>query len=162
MERLWAPWRNTYILKAQSGEGGCIFCDLPRENQDQKNFIVRRGKTAFVLLNIYPYNNGHLMVAPYRHIATLPALTEEESLEIMKLLAQAETTLRKIMKAENFNIGINLGRAAGAGYDEHLHFHLVPRWNGDTNFMPVVCNTKVLSQSLEESYRLITSSWQEK
>lgn len=102
------------------------------------------------------------MIAPYRHIATLPALTDEENLELMRLLAQAETTLRKSMKAENFNIGMNLGRTAGAGYDEHLHFHLVPRWNGDTNFMPILSNTKVLSQSLEEAYKLITSNWQEK
>jgi ATP adenylyltransferase len=162
MDRLWAPWRNAYILQAQKNENRCIFCELPEENEDEKNFIVRRGKTAFVILNIFPYNNGHLMVAPYRHIARISSLKKEESLEMMELLAQAETTLRKTMKAENFNLGMNLGRAAGAGFDAHLHFHLVPRWNGDTNFMPVISDTKVISQSLEEVYKLLSANWAKK
>lgn len=162
MDRLWAPWRNAYILKAQKGKTGCIFCELPKEKNDRKNFIVYRGEKSFAILNIYPYNNGHLMIAPYRHIASLTSLNKEENLEIMKLLAQAEATLRKTMKAENFNLGMNLGRVAGAGFDAHLHFHLVPRWNGDTNFMPVISDTKVISQSLEEVYRLLTTNWQEK
>ncbi len=159
MDRLWAPWRNKYILSAISGSEECIFCRLPREKNDKKNYIVFRGKTAVVMMNIYPYNNGHLMIAPYRHIATLTKLTAEENLELMELLAQAEATLRKAMKAENFNLGMNLGRVAGAGFDGHLHFHIVPRWSGDTNFMPIISDTKVLSQSLDQAYQLIKSSW---
>jgi ATP adenylyltransferase len=151
MERLWAPWRMGYVSKA--GEGECIFCVKPKESSDEKNYIVKRGKYCFSMLNIYPYNNGHLMVAPYRHVPDLLDLREEEIVEMMQMLRELEAKLKKLLKPDGFNIGINIGRAAGAGFEGHIH--IVPRWNGDTNFMPVLSDTKVISQSLEELYKLL-------
>ncbi|HNW58266.1 MAG TPA: HIT domain-containing protein [bacterium] len=150
MDKLWAPWRMEYI--EQEKPQGCIFCDKPRETRDRENLILYRGTECFVIMNFYPYNNGHLMVVPYRHTADLEGLTQAERLEMMSLLGRCAGILTAQMHAQGFNIGMNLGRVAGAGIDEHLHFHIVPRWNGDTNFMPVTGHTKVLSQGLQESW----------
>ncbi len=150
MKRLWAPWRMEYIQQAKPA--GCIFCDKPEQERDRENLILYRGRHSFVIMNYYPYNNGHLMVVPYRHTADLAGLQEAEQLEMMGLLGRCTRILTEAMKSQAFNIGMNLGRIAGAGVDDHLHFHIVPRWNGDTNFMPVAGNTRVLSQGLTESW----------
>jgi ATP adenylyltransferase len=150
MDKLWAPWRMEYIL--QEKPQGCIFCDKPKENRDRENLILHRGKFCFVIMNFYPYNNGHLMVVPYRHTADLAGLSPEEQTEMMALLGSCSRILTQSMSAQGFNIGMNLGRVAGAGVDDHLHFHIVPRWNGDTNFMPITGHTKVLAQGLQESW----------
>lgn len=150
-ELLWAPWRLTYIEK-ESPTGGCIFVDLPALDADRENLILYRGNNAFVMLNAYPYTNGHLMIAPYRHTAELSDLDEATLLEINQLLASGVRWVREAYHPDGFNIGVNLGRSAGAGIPSHIHWHVVPRWDGDTNFMTTVGNVRVLPQSLEESY----------
>lgn len=150
---LWAPWRLTYIEKpAQSSGTGDIFVDLPAENDDRKNSILFRGTTAFVMLNAYPYTNGHLLIAPYRQVADIDLLDDAELLEINQLLAQGVRWLRTAYKPDGFNLGVNMGKAAGAGIPVHIHWHVVPRWNGDTNFMTAVGEVRVMPQSLEASY----------
>lgn len=152
--KLWAPWRMKYIEGIDTDDAGeCIFCSKPEEDNDDANFIVYRGKTCFVVLNIFPYNNGHLLVVPYRHTCELSDLDDETVLEMNSLTATIVETMKEIMRPDGFNIGMNLGRSAGAGITDHLHIHIVPRWNGDTNFMPVISGTKVISESLEDSYR---------
>jgi ATP adenylyltransferase len=158
-ERLWAPWRLTYIEKASADKGktgGCIFVDLPAESDDRRNLILYRGKTAFVMLNAFPYTNGHLMVAPYRHTAELSELGDDELLEINQLVARCVEWVTAAYKPDGFNIGVNLGEAAGAGIPDHIHWHIVPRWNGDTNFMTTVGEVRVLPQSLEESWERLS------
>mgnify|MGYP001098176976 CR=1 FL=1 len=155
---LWAPWRMGYILGPR--EEGCIFCDKPKENQDERNLILLRGRHCFALLNLYPYSNGHLMIAPYRHVGRLPDLTQDECLEMMSFAQRAVAALSQAVNAEAFNLGINQGGAAGAGIEEHLHLHVVPRWEGDTNFMPVLGAAKVIPQALEETYRLLRQALQ--
>ena len=153
MEYLWAPWRIKYIEKIISnGDGSCIFCDKPAQNKDAENFILYRGELNFVIINRFPYNSGHLMVVPYHHVAALDKLSGEELNEHYKLVARCSSVLKKIMKPDGFNIGMNIGRVAGAGIDKHIHSHVVPRWNGDTNFMPVIAGTKVVNESLEDTY----------
>lgn len=155
-ERLWTPWRMAYIRRAADGgddSDGCIFCDLVAENADEKNHIVGRGRLTFVILNAFPYNPGHLMVAPYRHIADFVDLTDEELAEAMVFTRHAVRALRDDSGAHGFNLGMNLGTVAGAGIADHLHMHLVPRWGGDTNFMPVVAQTKVLPELLSETWQ---------
>lgn len=154
-ERLWAPWRFPYIEKAKGDASSCIFVELPAQQNDRENLILFRGALAFVMLNSFPYTNGHLMVAPYRHTANLSDLTNEEMLEVTKLVAQSVEWLKSAYKPEGFNVGLNLGRAAGAGIQDHLHWHIVPRWSGDTNFMPVIGEVRVLPQSLEDSYDVL-------
>jgi len=132
---------------------GCIFCEKTREKRDEENLILYRGKDAFIIMNAFPYNNGHLMVAPYRHVPTLENLKNDELLEVFKLVNFSLRILREAMNPDGFNIGVNIGRVAGAGIEEHVHVHIVPRWNGDTNFMPVIANTKVISEGLSETYR---------
>lgn len=139
-----------YISKAD--EASCIFCELPRQNNDEENLLLLRGEACFVLMNRFPYNPGHLMIAPYRHVENITGLTGEEASEMMALLARMERVLAEKMNPQGFNIGINLGRIAGAGFG-HLHAHIVPRWSGDTNFMPVVADVKVVSEALVETYR---------
>jgi len=151
MDRLWAPWRIEYILKFQ--DEGCIFCTKPAENHDTKNLILHRGEFCFVIMNYYPYNNGHLMVVPYRHISELTNLSEMENKEIMELLTRCTEVLKQKMSPHGFNIGMNLGAVAGAGVKDHLHLHIVPRWNGDTNFMPIAGHTKVISEALEQTWK---------
>jgi len=151
--RLWAPWRSRYLTRKQSS--GCFLCKAARSKQDRQNHVILRGKRIFALLNRYPYNNGHLLVAPYRHIGRLSAIT---SLEWMELLPVSQTLigrLKKEIRPHGFNLGVNSGRGAGAGVPGHFHLHIVPRWRGDTNFMPVIGGTKVIAQSLDELYRLI-------
>ena len=154
MRRLWAPWRMAYIKEIEKITE-CIFCSKPLEDKDDKNFIVYRGKFTFVILNIFPYNSGHLMVAPYRHIGNLEDINKDESEELWHLLNISVKTLKEVFNPDGFNIGINLGKAAGAGFDEHVHFHIVPRWTGDTNFMPVLGETKVIPEALKETYERV-------
>ncbi|HMS55621.1 MAG TPA: HIT domain-containing protein [Fimbriimonadaceae bacterium] len=153
-EQLWAPWRLSYIQKAdaEAAKGGCIFVDLPAQDSDRENLILFRGQHAFVMLNAFPYTSGHLMVAPYRHTADLNDLNDEELLEINQLVRDCTNWIKSVYKPDGFNIGVNLGRAAGAGIPNHVHWHIVPRWNGDTNFMTTVGEVRVLPQSLSESW----------
>jgi len=153
MKLLWAPWRVKFIR--QKKQKTCIFCNKIRQKNDKKNFVVYRGKHNFVVLNLYPYTNAHLMVVPNRHVGDLELLSKDELYELFDLVRQMVKILKKTHKIDGCNIGINLGKAAGAGVDEHLHVHIVPRWLGDTNFMPVVSNTKVISESLNETYKIL-------
>ncbi len=150
MERMWAPWRLEYIVKDKPD--GCIFCVFPCENEDEKNHILYRGEHSFVIMNAFPYSNGHLLVAPYRHINKLEELSYEETGEIMQLTKKCVTALRAICNPDGFNIGINQGTAAGAGIADHIHLHVVPRWNGDINFMPVFADVKVIPEALATTY----------
>lgn len=152
-KRLWAPWRMAYI-RAQKKEKGCIFCNRLRKpkSRDRENLIVFRGKRAFVILNRFPYTSGHLMVAPNEHIANLEELDEETFFELFVLIKRSILAIKKAFSPHGFNIGANLGECAGAGVKDHLHFHVVPRWVGDTNFMPVVGNVRVVSQDLKKTY----------
>lgn len=154
--RLWAPWRQTYITRTQKGaSSSCLFCAKGRSRADARNLVIARGPLAFTLLNLFPYNNGHLLIAPYRHVGTLGALTEEEWRDLFHQAEEGIHRLQRAMKPEGYNLGLNLGRAAGAGIPGHLHLHILPRWNGDTNFMPTLAQTKVISQSLRAAYRLL-------
>lgn len=158
MEKLWAPWRMAYIeVKTPSG---CIFCEKPPEERDPENLILHRGRTAFVILNAFPYNNGHLMIVPFRHTAELESLSGEERDELMALTQWSTRLLTAALRPDGFNVGMNLGRVAGAGIADHLHMHVVPRWNGDTNFMPVISDTRVLPDSLEHSYAKLRAAMQ--
>ncbi len=151
MERIWAPWRIEYIERAK--EGGCILCQKPRENNDEANFILYRGQNNFIILNAFPYNPGHLMVAPYRHIANLQDLTDNEIKEHLDVVKRAVKLLTEVLKPVGFNIGLNIGKVAGAGIEYHLHTHIVPRWQGDVNFMPVLSDTRVISEALAATYK---------
>jgi ATP adenylyltransferase len=155
MEQLWAPWRMQYISKGDESAtaGGCIFCVFPSENNDEERLILFRGERAFIILNAYPYSNGHLMVTPYRHTANLDDLEDAEMLEMMTLTRQGVNQLKKAFKPDGFNIGMNMGRVAGAGIADHVHIHIVPRWSGDTNFMPVLGDVRVIPESLAAVYR---------
>lgn len=151
MEHIWAPWRIEYIL--QTEQSGCFLCLKPKEKNDELNLILHRGEGNFIILNSFPYNPGHLMVAPYRHIGQLDMLSDAESKEHFDMVKLSTRLLTEIMKPAGFNIGMNLGKVAGAGLDNHIHTHIVPRWQGDTNFMPVVANTKVLPEALAATYK---------
>ena len=151
MEQLWAPWRIEYIEKTR--EGGCVLCQKPREDDDEANFILFRGQSNFVILNAFPYNPGHLMVAPYRHTANLQDLTDEEAKEHCNLVKKGLELLKETLKPAGFNVGLNIGKVAGAGIEGHLHTHIVPRWQGDANFMPVLSDTRVISEALIATYR---------
>lgn len=159
VDRIFAPWRSEYILSSDKKEEGCIFCDFPKENKDEENLIIHRGKLCFVIMNRYPYNAGHLMVIPYRHLHDFTKLTREEVAELMQTAQKAVEVLTKVMSPHGFNLGMNIGKVAGAGIDRHLHLHIVPRWNGDTNFMPVVGDTRVVSEALESAYRRLKEAW---
>jgi ATP adenylyltransferase len=158
VDRLGSPWRMEYIAAAKEpGEDeGCIFCDLPAVGDDDAVHILARAELAYVLLNSYPYNPGHLLIAPFRHTGELESLEEPELRDIDRLLQRSVTVLRAEMDPHGFNLGMNLGRVAGAGVPGHLHWHVVPRWNGDTNFMPVVGQTRVLPELLEETQRKLS------
>ena len=153
---LWAPWRMEYVQNTDK-ETECIFCCKPREPDDKANLIVYRGQYTFVMMNRYPYNNGHLMVMPYRHTSELDSLSQDEKLELFDLLIDSQRVLKEVMKPHGYNVGMNLERTAGAGIVDHLHFHIVPRWDGDTNFMPIVGHTKVISEGLEETWEKLNS-----
>ncbi len=156
---LWAPWRIEFIRGEK--EKRCFMCDLeqPGTFPQEEALIVYRGKTAFVILNRYPYNSGHLLVAPYRHLGDISELTAEERVEIMDLCIKGKEVLEKLMKPSGYNVGFNLGAAAGAGVADHIHLHIVPRWNGDTNFMPVIGDTRVVPEALEDTAELIRKAW---
>jgi ATP adenylyltransferase len=153
MKILYAPWRITYIKWFSKKERECFLCEVSRDEDDARNLVVHRGQSCFVILNRYPYNNGHLMIAPYRHVRRITDLGDDELLEMIKLLKLSIAALESEYKPDGFNVGLNIGKAAGAGLEEHIHLHIVPRWVGDTNFMPVLANTKVIPESLEESWR---------
>lgn len=156
-EQLWAPWRFEYVREADSKEGveGCFFVELPKQSDDRKNLILYRGETAFVMLNGFPYCSGHLMIAPYRHTPDMGDLSPAELLEIGSLMAKSMEWLKKAYSPQGFNVGANIGRAGGAGVPSHLHFHVVPRWSGDTNFMTTVGEVRVIPQSLDSAYDLL-------
>jgi ATP adenylyltransferase len=146
MDRLWAPWRLSYVTSAQVPPSDCVFCDA--SSGRDIDLVVLRGRHTYVILNLYPYNNGHLMVVPKRHLAALEALTADEQVELMQLARLSEMALNEAYRPQGINVGINLGKAAGAGIESHLHVHLVPRWSGDTNFMTAVGETRVLPEEL--------------
>ena len=155
-ERLWAPWRFEYVTTADKpDDNGCIFVELPAQDDDRENLILHRGETAFVMMNRFPYTSGHLMVAPYRHTAEIGELNDDELLEANKLVSSCVGWLKEGYGPEGFNVGINIGKAAGAGIDSHIHWHVVPRWAGDTNFMTTVGDVRVLPQGLHESYDML-------
>ncbi|MCH8955657.1 HIT domain-containing protein [candidate division KSB1 bacterium] len=149
-EILWAPWRMEYILGEK--ESGCIFCTRINQDSDKENLILLRGGNNFVIMNKYPYNNGHLMVVPNRHTSEFDSLSDPEKLEMMNLVSKSMNVLKKTVNPDGFNVGMNIGKIAGAGIDDHLHFHIVPRWAADTNFMPVVGHTKIISEDLGETW----------
>jgi ATP adenylyltransferase len=153
MKYLWAPWRIGYVRGKKPT--GCILCTKPAENNDRENYILFRGKNNFVMLNAFPYNPGHLMVVPYRHTPAIDELNAEERNEHYELVSWCVRALREEARPEGFNIGANLGRVAGAGIEGHFHSHIVPRWNGDTNFVPVLSDTRVIPQSLADTYEAL-------
>lgn len=157
MERLWAPWRLQYVAKDKPE--GCIFCNKPQAGDDRAAHIVHRGDLAYVMLNAYPYNNGHLMAAPYAHLSALEDLPPETLHEMMDLAQQAVRALKAALAPDGFNLGFNLGAAAGAGIKDHIHLHIVPRWAGDTNFMPVIADVRVIPESLDHAYTRLTEAF---
>ncbi len=157
MKQLWAPWRLEYVAAADEQEG-CVFC-LAEAGDDEERLVVHRGERAFVLLNKFPYASGHLMVAPKRHLGDLGELEDEEALEIHRLAVQGLAALAETFGPQGYNLGWNLGRIAGAGIVDHVHMHVVPRWAGDTNFMPVLADVKVLPEALVETRRKLAANW---
>jgi len=151
LERLWSPWRSEYVTASGGADGGCVFCAHLEAGDDEAAHILSRGTHTFALLNAFPYNTGHLMIAPLRHVADLHELTRDERTELMETATSATRIIEEAMGAEGFNVGMNLGAAGGAGIPGHLHLHVVPRWGGDTNFMPVVGDTKVLPEMLAQT-----------
>jgi len=151
MKRIWAPWRMQYILGEHKGDG-CILCDKPAEKNDEENYILYRTRYGFIILNAYPYISGHLMVAPYRHIGNITDTNSREAKELFELTQLCVKLLTLTMKPDGFNIGMNIGKVAGAGLEGHIHMHIVPRWNGDNNYMSVVADTRVLSEGLAATY----------
>jgi ATP adenylyltransferase len=163
MQHLWAPWRMEYILDANDqAQEGCIFCSLPRAQADRDHLILWRSRRAFVILNKFPYNPGHLMVVPYTHTADLDVLVPDELTDLMLSLRHAVGCLQRAMTPDGYNIGINLGRTAGAGIPAHVHYHVVPRWDGDHNFMPIIAETKVIPQHLLRTYDQLAPLFEER
>ena len=158
--RIWAPWRLAYVKDASKDiEEECIFCAKPAQDDDVANLIVHRGEHSFVILNLFPYTNGHLMVAPYDHVGRLQDLPAETTAEMMALAQRAMGRLEEVYEPHGFNVGFNQGRVAGAGVEHHIHLHVVPRWGGDTNFMPVIADTRVMPQTLEQSYEALKGAF---
>jgi ATP adenylyltransferase len=153
MENLWAPWRMAFITPKTPRSNECIFCAQPAAQRDDEYHILYRGERCFMMLNLYPYNNGHLMIAPYEHVGSISGLAAETLAELMAQAQLALSALRLAMNPDGFNMGINEGKVAGAGFAEHMHLHIVPRWNGDTNFMPVIADVKVMPEHLDNVYR---------
>lgn len=154
-ETLWAPWRLNYIVNADKATDGCFLCRYRDDTRDAENYVVDRSPLSLIVLNRFPYNNGHLLIAPREHKATLDELSADELLDLQVQLRRMVKLLSLVMGADGFNVGLNLGRVAGAGLPGHLHWHVVPRWNGDVNFMPIVADTKVIPQSLDALYQLL-------
>jgi ATP adenylyltransferase len=159
MDYLWSPWRMRYIMDHERGNE-CIFCAAVKSQEDERNLVLYRGKTAFVIMNLFPYTSGHVMIVPYDHLADLTALSAETRSELMELVARSEVLLGEEYHPEGFNIGANIGSAAGAGIADHLHFHVVPRWAGDTNFMSTLGHTRVLPEELGDTYRRLRDAWE--
>ncbi len=154
MDYLWTPWRYQYIKDATENKpAGCIFCDLPKENKDEENFILYRGKYNFIILNRFPYTNGHSMVVPFRHFGEFHLLSDEEGNEMLKLAKMLQRALIEVYNPEGFNIGFNQGRCAGAGVADHLHLHVVPRWTGDSNMVSIIGETRIIPENLETTYK---------
>lgn len=158
MNHLWSPWRMAYIEKSKN-ETACVFCTALEQPDGPDNLIVARWRAAFIILNRYPYTSGHLMVVPYQHLPSLEGLDSQTLGEIMELTVQSTRVLGKVYKPQGFNVGINIGEAAGAGITDHVHLHVVPRWAGDTNFMSSLGQTRVLPETLEETYRRVQGEW---
>lgn len=158
MDRLWSPWRYQYVSKAADG-GACIFCQKPSELRDRENYILFRGEHNFVLLNLFPYTSGHLMIAPYRHVARLAEVDRPALAEMMDLAAEAERALTAVYRPQGLNLGMNLGECAGAGIAGHVHLHILPRWTGDANFMTTIGETRVLPEDLEVTYDRLLEAW---
>lgn len=153
MKYVWAPWRIQYILEEKPE--GCILCDKPKEKRDAPNYILYRGEKNFIMLNSYPYNPGHLLVVPYRHTGDLEELTDEERNEHFELVSRSVRVLKEAFQPGGFNIGANIGKAAGAGIDDHFHSHIVPRWPGDTNYIPVLADVRIVPQALADTYKAL-------
>ena len=151
MKQIWAPWRMEYIQMEKPQ--GCILCEKPGQDNDAVNYILYRGERNFVIMNTYPYNPGHLMIAPYRHIASLEELTDEERHEHFDVVSRSIRVLRQAFSPGGFNLGINIGKVAGAGIEDHVHTHIVPRWQGDNNYMPVIADVRVVPEALAETYQ---------
>mgnify|MGYP001030535821 CR=1 FL=1 len=157
MKRLWAPWRIEYIALEKTDE--CIFCKKLLEKDGPKNLILYRGKHTFAMLNKFPYNSGHLMIAPFRHVRGLSELKKSEKIEMLETLSSAIKVLTEAMSPQGFNIGLNIGRVAGAGVPDHIHFHVVPRWEGDCNFMPLFADVKIINEHLTKTYKKLLPYW---
>lgn len=160
MKVIWAPWRMAYIRKS-GRPAACIFCRAMKQRRDAANLLLHRGRLGFVMMNLFPYNSGHLLVAPYSHVDSLEGLTAEESLELVQLTTLSLRVLRAESRPEGFNLGVNLGKVGGAGIEAHLHVHVVPRWNGDTNFMPLFSETRVIPEHLRATYRRLSARFRE-
>jgi ATP adenylyltransferase len=158
MEHLWTPWRSTYI-QGKKDKTKCVFCDAAASTEDVQNLVVYRGKFCFVILNRYPYTSGHLMIAPYQHVSRLTAADEATTAEMMCLVRTAETVLQEAYSPDGLNLGMNLGEAAGAGIEQHIHMHVLPRWKGDANFMTSVGITRIIPETLEDTYRKVQEAW---
>jgi ATP adenylyltransferase len=155
---MWAPWRKTYLRSSSGKRSGCLFCSLLRDKKDKRNLVLFRTAHHAVILNRYPYNNGHLMIVPKRHIACLSQMNVLEKSEFFEVLEKVMKALTSAMKPQGFNLGMNISDVAGAGIPDHVHWHIVPRWKGDVNFMPVVAGIKVISESLESAYEVLTQA----
>jgi len=160
MDRLWTPWRYNYVSKAEPSHG-CIFCEKAQPGADEENLVIHRAGSNYILLNLYPYNNGHIMIAPYEHEATLEAVREETVEEMMRLARRAERILRKVYRPQGINIGMNIGQCAGAGVAGHIHMHLMPRWLGDVSFMTSIGETRLIPEDLPETWRKLTGAFKE-
>ena len=162
MDHLWTPWRYRYVTSSEASgstqAGGCLFCNKSSASDDRKNYVLLRAELNFVLLNIYPYNNGHMMIAPYAHVATLEDSDPRALEEMMRLAQRAEAALRSAYRPDGMNLGINVGHSAGAGVPGHLHLHVLPRWTGDTSFMTTVGETRVLPEDLEATYEKLSAA----
>ena len=159
MDRLWSPWRYRYVSTAEQEKHGCIFCTKPAEANDEANLIVFRAEYNFVLLNLYPYTSGHLMIAPYAHVPTLEEADEPVATELMMLTRRAQRHLREVYNAPGFNLGMNIGSCAGAGVAGHIHMHVLPRWGGDANFMTTVAETRVIPENLTDSWHRLRAAF---
>ncbi len=160
MERLWAPWRMEYIESGDKKDT-CILCDKLEEKDGTGNLVLKRSEYSFVIMNKFPYNPGHLMVCPLRHIANVEELTPEEMSDLFQQIQVSVKVIKRVLAPHGYNLGLNAGRVAGAGVDQHLHFHIVPRWNGDTNFMPVLADVKVIPEHLMRTYKKLKAAFQE-
>ena len=162
MEKMWSPWRSKYIDSFKPGnskdDDECLFCRIQKEDKDKENFLIHRSEKSFIIMNLYPYNSGHLMIVPYKHAPSLKVLDKDTYLDCMNMLNLGCEILHDSIFPHGFNIGANIGRVSGAGIDGHIHFHIVPRWDGDTNFMPVLNDVKVVSEAMEDTYQKLVKT----